>query len=133
MASDRGQNRYSDFVALLPCCSDCYFVNLLLCYLVPWLLCYPVALLPCYSFILFPCYSVTLLPWYFVALLPCYSVTWLPCCSVPLLLCCRFFKILVYSLHDKSQFFPRIDAFFGSKVLVEWFALQISVFARSNY
>ena len=28
-------------------------------------------------------------------------------------------------LHDKSQYFFRIDAFFGSKVVVEWFALQI--------
>ena len=31
------------------------------------------------------------------------------------------------------NFFSGIDAFLGSKVVVEWFALQISILVQSNY
>ena len=34
---------------------------------------------------------------------------------------------------NHNFFISRIDAFFGSKVVVAWFALQISVFVQSNY
>ena len=93
------------------------------------LVCYPVTLLPCYSVILLPCYSVTLLLCPLVTLSLCYPVTLFPCSLVPLLLCCHFFNFSLF-LHDKSQFFSRIDAFsffFGSQVVVEWFALQIGL------
>ena len=52
---------------------------------------------------LLPSYSVTLLFYPFVILLPS--------SLVPLLLCCHFFNFSVF-LHDKAQFFSRIDAFF---------------------
>ena len=65
-----------------------------------------------------------------------YLVTLLPYCSVPLLLCCHFLNFSIF-LHDRSQFFFRIDAFFwgggggGSKLVVHGLHYK-SVFVQSN-
>ena len=77
----------------------------------------PTLLAPCYSVTLLPLllrYLVTLLLYPLVTLSLCYPVTLLPFSLVLLLLCCQFFNFSIF-LHDKSQVFSRIDAFFGGE------------------
>ena len=121
MASDRGQNRYSDFLALetllrfenyssshclLSSCRQVFLSSTALqgrnlmygdIHCIDFTcISYTFPFLlgtPCYLL----CYPVTLLPCYSVILLPCYLVTLSPCCSVPLLLC-PFVTLLPSSL-----------------------------------
>ena len=86
------------------------------------LLSYLVSLFPT----LLPCYPVTLLPCYPVTLFPCYSFALFPCYPVTLLLCCHFLKFKLIFLWQVA-IFSQMDAFFGTKVVVKWFALQIGL------